>query len=72
MGCQFIPPYFFLSGNKSFFEEDLTTKDKIYECLTFYKHQPHKLVKHTQTIRRQQSKYCLSVLAILLRWRLKG
>ena len=30
------------------------------------------MVEHTQTIRRQQSTNCLSVLTILWGWRLKG
>ena len=36
------------------------------------KRQSHKMVKHAQTVRRQQPTNCLSVFDHFLDWRLKG
>ena len=41
-------------------------------CFKPFKRQPHKMVKHTQTIRRQKPTGCLSVLDHFVEWRLKG
>ena len=40
--------------------------------LTPFKRQPHKMVKHTQAIRRQQQTNCLSVFDHFLGLALKG
>ena len=37
-----------------------------------FKHQPHNMVKHTQTIRLQQPTNCLSVFGHFVRLALKG
>ena len=37
-----------------------------------FKWQPHKMVNHTQTIRRQQPTNCLSVFNLFCGWRLKS
>ena len=37
-----------------------------------FKRQPHKIVKHTQTIRRQKPTNCLSVFGHFVRLTLKG
>ena len=37
-----------------------------------FKRQPHKMVKHTQTIRQQQLKYCSSVFDHFAGLELKG
>ena len=37
-----------------------------------FKRQPHKMAKHTQTIRWEQPTNCLIYLTILWSWRLKS
>ena len=44
----------------------------IYSRAWPFKRQPHKMVKHTQTIRRQQPTNCLSVFDHFMRLALKG
>ena len=44
-------------------------------CVLFFSHlkrQPHKIVKNTQTIRRQQPTNSLSVFEDSVGWRLEG
>ena len=47
-------------------------EEKLDFYLTFFKCQPHKMIKHTQTIRRLLPTNCLSLFDHFVGWRLKG
>ena len=51
----------------------IVRKDKqIFKLTKPYKHQPHKIIKYTQTIRRQQPTNCLTAFDRFVGLALKG
>ena len=64
----YLLTHYHILRKKTFFDHELNIDALIWE----FKHQPHKMAKHTQTIRRQQSTNGLSVFDHFVGLALKG
>ena len=64
----YLLTHYHIRRKKTFFDHELNIDALICE----FKHQPHKMAKHTQTIRRQQSANSLSVFDRFVGLALKG